>query len=145
MNNFLENCKLAVVEPSAAASQTTATSTTVDMLGFDTCTFLALLGDVTTTAVLTLTVHHSDAASSGFVATDLTTTFTAGATDADDKLLALEITYPVKRYLRAALTIGTANAVLGGVIAIQSNPSTGPVTQDATVIASSQSSIAATA
>ncbi len=134
--NFLKNNKLAVVQVAAAAAQTALTSDAVDMAGFDAVTFAALLGDVTTGSVLTLTVEHSDASGSGFVATTLSATFTAGATDADSKILAVELHKPTKRYARAVLTRTTANAVVGGIIAIQSAPSKAPVSQDATVIAS---------
>jgi hypothetical protein len=134
-----------VIEPSAAAATGTVTSTTVDMKGYDACTFLCKMADVLDTSVLTATVHHSDSSASGFAATDLTCTFTAGASDADDLLLALECTYPTKRYLRFVLTIGTADAALSGVIAIQTMPGQAPVTQSADVIASSQGVAPATA
>ncbi len=139
MNNFLENNKLCVAEAAAAAGQTTLTSDTLDMKGFDTVTFATLLGDVTDTSVLTLTIQHGDESdNSDMEATTATTTFTAGASDADSKLMAVELTYPLRRYARAVLTRGTADAVVGGIIAIQGNADAAPVTQDATVIASAQ-------
>lgn len=134
--NFLANNRLAVVEAAAAAAQTALTSDTVDMLGFQECTFAALLGDVSSGSVLTLTVHHSDESGANFAATTCAATFTAGASDADSKVLAVNIVKPTKRYLRGVLTRTTADAVVGGIISIQSQPRDLPVTQDATVISS---------
>lgn len=137
MQNFLANNKLSVVEAAATAAQTALDSDVVDMLGFDTATFIALLGDVTDTCVLTLTLQHGDEAGGGDMeSTGVAATFTAGASNADSKILAVEGHHPTKRYCRARLTRTTANAVVGGIIAIQSNPKVAPVTQDATVIAS---------
>ena len=58
--NFLMNSKLTRVEPAAAAAQTLLTSDVVDMKGFDAVTFIAFLGDVLDTSVLTLQVQHGD-------------------------------------------------------------------------------------
>jgi len=133
--DFLKANRLDVVEAAATAGTSTLTTDTVDMSNFDECTFIALLGDVTDTSVLTLTIHHSDDDSS-YNATTCAATFTAGASDADSKIIAVSINKPLKRYLRGVLTRATANAVLGGIIAIQSKPRDLPVTQDATVISS---------
>lgn len=133
--NFLTHNKLAVVEAAASAAQTTLDSDILDMANFGGVTFLALLGDVTDGAVLTLTVQHGDESGGGDMeSTTLAATFTAGASDADSKLLAVECYHPAKRYVRARLTRGTANAVVGGIVAIQSEPRNVPVTQDASVI-----------
>lgn len=137
MNNFLVNNKLAVVEVAATAAQTALESDVVDMNGFDTVTFLALLGDVSDGSVLTLTIQHGALADGSDMAnTGVAATFTAGASNADSKILAVEGHHPTKRYCRARLTRTTANAVVGGIIAIQSNPKVAPVTQDASLIAS---------
>ena len=133
--SFLKNNKLAVVEATAAAAQTALTSDIIDMDGWDSVTFIALLGDVSDTCVLGLNVEHGDAAAGGDMAdTTLNATFTAGASDADSKVLAVELHKPTKRYARAVLTRTTANAVVGGIIAIQSGPSVAPVTQHASII-----------
>jgi hypothetical protein len=62
--------------------------------------------------------------------------FTAGASTADSKVLALDVFKPRERYLRAVLERGTANAVVDGIIALQYCAKDKPTTQDATVIAS---------
>lgn len=134
--NFLSNNRLAVVEAAAAAGQTTLDSDVVDLAGFEGVTFLALLGDVTDGSVLKLTLQHGDESNgSDMESTDIAATFTAGASDADSKLLAVEGYMNTKRYARARLTRGTANAVVGGIIALCHQSKTRPVTQDATLIA----------
>ena len=135
--NFLANDKLTRVEPAAAAAQTLLTSDVVDMAGFDSLTFIAFLGDVLDTAVLTLQAQQGDQ-SDGSDATNLAgvlATFTADATSADNNMLALEVARPTKRFLRVTLTRATANAAVDGIIAVQSNPAEAPVVQDASVLA----------
>ena len=135
--NFLANQKLTRVEPAAVAAQTLLTSDVIDMKGFDGVSFVALLGDVSDTCVLTLQAQHGDQ-SDGSDATNLSgvaATFTAGATDADDNMLALEVFRPTKRYVRVTLARTTADAVVDGIVAVQSSPAEAPVTQDASVLA----------
>lgn len=136
--NFLKNNELAVVEAAGAAGQTALTSDIVDLEGYEGVVFLALLGDVSDGSVLGLNVEHGDQSGGGdMVDTTVNATYTAGATDADNKIMATEVYRPTKKYARAVLTRTTANAVLGGIIAIKYGPRKAPVTQDATVIASS--------
>lgn len=133
--NFLTDNKMAVVEGAAAAAQTALTSDIVDMAQFGGVVFAALLGDVSSGCVLTLNVEHGDESGGGdMAATTLSATFTAGASDADSKVLAVECYHPQKRYVRAKLTRTTADAVVGGIMAIQFEPDRGPVSQDATII-----------
>ena len=135
--NFLANSKLTRVEPGAVAGTTTLTSDVIDMKGFDAVTFIALLGDVTDTSVLTLQAQQGDQ-SDGSDAANLAgvlATFTAGPTDADDNMLAVEVARPTKRYVRVTLARATANAVVDGIVAVQSNPAEAPITQDASVLA----------
>lgn len=137
--NFLYDCKVVPVEPYAAAGQSTLTTDVVDMQGFDSVAFIAYLGDVSDTSVLTLTAKTNTANStSSPTPTTLaqTVTFTAGASNADDKLLVLDLHKPRDRYVFATLARATANAVLNGIIAVLYNADQKPVTQDASVIAS---------
>lgn len=133
--SFLKNNVLAVVEAAGAAAQTALTSDIVDCEGYDGVTFVALLGDVSSGSVLGLNVEHGDESGGGDMAdTTLSAAFTAGASDADSKVLAVDIHKPTKRYARAVLTRTTADAILGGIIAIKYGPVKAPVSQDATVI-----------
>jgi hypothetical protein len=131
----LKNNKVAVVEAAGAAGQTALTSDISDCKDFDAVTFLVLLGDVSTGSVLTLTVESGALANgSDMAATASVATYTASTSDADSKILACELFQPDKRYTRAVLTRTTADAVVGGIVAIQSHPRFGPISQDATVI-----------
>jgi len=135
--NFLANQKIARVENAAAAGQTTLTSDVVDMKGYDGVTFLALLGDVDNTSALVLQAQHGDESDGSDMANlaGVAASHTADATDADNNVLAVEVFRPTKRYVRVTLARGTANAVVDGILAIQSEPNEAPVTQDASVIA----------
>ena len=58
---------------------------------------------------------------------------TALADTDGNKCLVTDVYRPQKRYVRAVVTRGTANAVINGVIAIQYAPRLEPVATDATV------------
>lgn len=135
MNNLLNNVELVVVEAAAAAGTSTLTSDSIDTKDCTGVLFLAHLGDVTDTSVLGFAIHDSD---DDVTFDDLANplAFTAGASNADNKLLALEVVRPTRRYVRAVLTRGTANAVLNGITAIKFGVNHAPVTQGATVLAS---------
>jgi hypothetical protein len=137
--NFLHDAKILYVEAAAAAGTTELVTDVVDTTGFESIAFVVLLGDVTDTSVLTLTAK-TNSANSVSSPTPVTladpVTFTAGASNADNKLLVLDLHRPRDRYVFASLTRTTANAVVNGIIAILYNAAQHPVTQDAVVIAS---------
>lgn len=133
---LLNDVKVTVVEAAAVAATTALDSDILDMSGYEGVLFLAMLGDVSDTSVLTLAAQQNTANStSGMATLSGTATFTAGATDADSKVLALDVYRPRERYVRAYLTRTAANAVVGGVIAIQYGAGKRPVTPHASVIA----------
>lgn len=137
--NLSTDVKISVVADSAVAAQTAVTSSVLDMQGFDGVMFIALLGDVTATSVLTLTAKGNSASSTSSptpVTQAATAAFTAGASDADNKALVVDVYAPALRYIFAELTRTTANAVVGGIIAIQYRAGQRPTTHAASVIAS---------
>lgn len=136
--NLSKDVKVTVVEGAAAAGTTELVSDVLDMSGWGGVMFIALLGDVTDTSVLTLTAkgNSANSVSSPTPVSQGSATFTAGASDADSKVLLVDIYQPQLRYMFASLTRATANAAVGGIIAIQYQPASKPTTQDATVIAS---------
>jgi len=136
MINLLKESKLTRVNNAAAAGTTTITTDVIDMAGFDGCTFLAALGDVTDTSALELVAQHGDASDGSDMADVETATVshTADATDADNMLLAVEVMRPQKRYVRAKLVRGTANAVVDGIFAVQTNPAEAPTTHDSSTV-----------
>lgn len=139
MTSMLKNVKVTPVAASAVAAQTEVLSSVLDMQGYDGVMFIALLGDVTATSVLTLTAKGNTASSTSSptpVTQVATAAFTAGASDADDKALVVDVYDPALRYVFASLTRTTANAVVNGIVAIQYKAEYRPTTQAATVIAS---------
>lgn len=139
--NLSKDIKITVVEAAATAATTELVSDVLDMQGWSGVMFIALTGDVTDTCVLTLTAkgNSANSTSSPTPVTQASATFTAGATNADSKALVVDVydPDPAMRYMFASLTRTTANAVVGGIIAIQYQPHSKPTSQDATVIASS--------
>lgn len=137
--NLSKSIKITVVEAAAGAATSELVSDVLDMSGYDGVRFLARTGDVTASSVLTLTVKANSANSTSSpspVTQKATTALTAGASDADSKLLMVDVYKPTLRYVFASLTRADQNAIIGGVIAIQYGASVKPTTQDATVIAS---------
>lgn len=138
--NMLKDAKVSRVANAASAAQTAVTSAVLDMQGFDSVVFIALLGDVTTGSVLTLTGKGNSAASTSSPTPKVypgAPTFTAGASDADNKVMILDIQKPRDRYVFAELTRTTANAVVDGIIAIRYNSHERPlVDQDVSVLVS---------
>ena len=104
---------------------------------FDSVAFIALLGDVSNTSVLTLTVKSNPTSSDvGGTSEGATAAYTATATDADNKLLIVDVHRPTQRFVFASLTRTVADAVVDGIIAVQYNARDLPVSQPASVLAS---------
>lgn len=103
-----------------AAGTTDVNGAVIDFANVESARGLAILGDVTDTAVLALKFQSGDASDGGDfadVSGATTTPFTAGASNADLKILELTVTRPAaKRYGRFVLDRGTANAVLAAMI-----------------------------
>ena len=137
--NLSKDVKITVVSPAATAATSAIDSSILDMQGYEGVMFIALTGDVTATSDLTLTIK-GNSANHLTVPTPITqkatTLFTADATSADSKALVVDLYKPALRYVFANLTRATANAVIGGIIAIQYNSTNKPTTNDASVIAS---------
>lgn len=139
IHNLLNNTKITRIsaDGAGAASANPTKMTIVDMMGFDSVCFVAMMGNVLTTSVLTLRAAGATSNSSGAMALLTgTATFTAGATDADDNMLILDVVEPPFRYIECQLFHVTANGPFDGVLAIQYNAARVPTTQGSTVIAS---------
>lgn len=137
--NLSKGIKVTVVEAAAAAAQTELVTDVLDMSGYEGVMFIALTGDVTTASVLTLTVKGNSAnsvSSPAPVTQKATDAFTADGTSADSKALMVDVYKPALRYVFGSLTRTDANAIVGGIIAIQYGAKTKPTTQAASVIAS---------
>jgi len=126
--NMLRDCKITRVENSAVAGTSTLTTDILNMQGFDSVMFLALLGDVTDTSVLAFKAFGNDT-NDTVSPTEYSGSagLTAGASNADNKMLVLDIQKPRDQYVYATLARGTANAVVDGILAIQYNSAERPI------------------
>jgi len=137
--NLSKSMKVTVVEAAATAATTELVTDVLDMSGYEGVIFIALTGDVTSGSVLTLTVKGNSANSVSSptpVTQKASDAFTAGASDADSKVIMVDVYKPTLRYVFGSLTRTTQNAVVGGIIAIQYGAGAKPTSQDASVIAS---------
>lgn len=134
MHNLLPNVEFIVVEAAAAAAQTELTTDVIDTADCDGVVFVAHLGDVTTGSVLGFVADDSATGVGAWDDLEGPLAFTAGASDADNKLLILDVHKPERRYVRARLTRTTANAVVNGITAIKYGKRSVPVTQGDTVL-----------
>lgn len=136
--NLSKSIKVTVVEAAAAAAQTELVTDVLDMSGYEGVMFIALTGDVTVSSVLTLTAKANSANSVSSptpIVQKATGAYTATATDADSKVLMVDVYKPTLRYVFASLTRTAADAVVGGIIAIQYGATSKPTSQAASVIA----------
>lgn len=140
--NLLTECLITRVTNDAVAGTSDADSTVLDMTGYDGVLFVALFGDITTTAVIQLVAYENTASSTSSPAPTLVTggataPLTCGATAQDNGMLVVDVIRPSMRYVFARVHRTTANAVIDGVLAIQYRGKTPPpITQGATVLAS---------
>jgi hypothetical protein len=138
MMNFLRNNLVAHVAPDAtaattftlAAGTTDVNSSAVDTSGYMEATFVWIFGDNADTATFTGKIQGSTDGSTGWTdITGATTSFTAGASDTDNEMLAVAITSPLYRYVRAVSDRGVANTALNGLLCILGMPTQGEVAQ----------------
>lgn len=131
---FTENNKVTRVSDAVAAGTTEINSTGVAMDGFESVTFIVPFGAITAGGVQSVKAEQSDDDGSTDDYTDLEGSGITVADDDDNGVVILEIMRPMKRYVRCTVLRATQNSAIDGIIAIQSGPSTAPVTQDATTV-----------
>jgi len=137
MMNFLRNNLVQHVAPDAtaattftlAAGTTDVNSSSVDTSGYMEATFVWIFGDNADTATFTGSIEGSTDGTTFVAITGATTSFTAGASDTDNEMLAVAITSPLYRYVRAVTNRGVANTVLNGLLCVLGMPVQGEVTQ----------------
>src|SRR5512137_837557 len=131
--NLSKAVKVARVLNGVAAGTTEQSGSVVDMQGFEGVQFVALFGALTATQVTSLKVQQGTLAD-GSDMPDLAGSLHTALADADgNKCLVTDVYRPQKRYVRAVVTRGTANAVIDGVIALQYSARVQPITNDSTV------------
>jgi len=105
------------VEP-AAAGQTAVNGKTIDAAGFESVAFLVSFGAITAGAVTGIKIQAGDE-SDGSDMADIAGSAVSVPDSASNKgVWSAEIHRPTKRFLRAVVTRGTANAVVNGGFAL---------------------------
>lgn len=140
MHNLLKGVKISVLKaPTAAANNTAAFGTGVDMQGFEGVMFVCPITDCVNTGVGTLSAHQNSANSSSGAAaiSGASAAATSGADDdLNDKALVVDVFKPTDRYVLPKIVSATANIAFGNIIAIQYEAGAKPTTQAASVAAS---------
>jgi hypothetical protein len=122
----------------AAGNTDTQYGSIIDMSGFDGVMYVALVGDVTSTAVITLGERQATTNSNSAMTAVLGPAAQAAAnsTSQDNMALILTTHKPLKRFRQVTLARATANIVVDGIIAIQYTAKQAPTTHDATTVLS---------
>lgn len=140
--NLLKNVKIQeVLAPVAAADDTDSNSDRLDMANYEGVIFIVPITDSVITGVATLTIEQNTADSdTGMAAlSGATATATSAANDdLNDTVLIVDVYRPRERYVQAVVTSATANIAFGTMVAIQYGPKKAPITQPASVQASTQ-------
>lgn len=140
MLNFLKNNKIQeVLAPVAAASNIDSNSDRLDMQNYDGVIFIVPITDSVQNGVATLTIEQNAADSDAGMAALSGATATATSAVSDDlnnTLLIVDVFRPRERYVQGVVTSATANIAFGNMIAIQYRGRKAPVTQPASVQAS---------
>lgn len=124
--------ELSKASGAVAAGSTDVNGTGFAMAGYENIMFIACLGDVTATATLSMkaqTCTDSGGTSAADITGATTSTFTAGASDADNKFLVLDVIRPNGTFVRPVLDRSVANAVVENIIAIRYGYKKPPVPQ----------------
>jgi hypothetical protein len=113
---------LRLITPTAgAAGITTINSSVVDMQGFRNLLMIVAVGAITAGAVTSIKAQQGDSADLSDAA-DLEGTGQVIAVGDAEKIFAIEIVKPTKRYLKLVVSRATANAVIATAIAVLTDP-----------------------
>lgn len=132
LESLLEVCKIKKTSVAAVADVADITDgTIIDLANCDSVMGIAILGEVTAAAVVTLKAYCGDVANlSDGAYKSITATVTAAGNDTDNNMLVLDVVRPWKRYIRFDLVRDTQNSVVDSILAITYNHRNVPTTQD---------------
>jgi hypothetical protein len=137
MMSFLKECKILPVENSVAAGKATTVGEIIDTAGFGAACFIYKLGTVADAAVVTLKIYQDSDSAMGTVKelSGASAAIAATSSDSEQRLI-VDVIRPSKRYLRPTIVTADQNVEIDDAICILYNPDVIPVTQPATVDAS---------
>lgn len=137
LGSLLKDCKILKIEDSVAAGKAATVSDVVDTAGFQGACFVYKLGTVTDGGAVTLAIaQDTDSAGGTMAALAGATAAIALATSDSEQSLIVDVIMPRERYLQATLTTATENSEIDAGFCILYNPDVKPVTQPATIDAS---------
>jgi len=135
--NLHTDVKVTKVMNAVAAGTTDQQSSSVDMVGFTSVSFLASFGALAATAVTSCKIQYSDDDSNWSDYTDVDASDVTKSLDADDdgnKGVIISAVDFKHRYARLSIDRGTADAVIDCVFAIQAGAKEKPTTHCATTM-----------
>lgn len=136
--NLSTSTKLMRVSNAVTAATTAITSSAVDTKGFSGCMFTVAYGTIAATATNTVKAQQGsdDGVLDGY--SDLEgTSITVADTD-DNKIVAVDVFEPTKRYLKLVATRGVATTVIDGIFAQWYSPKILPTTHDTSTVVGSE-------
>lgn len=140
--SLFKNAKTVRHSNAVAAGVTVITpSAGIDMKGFETCTFHVLFGAIVAGGVQSIEVHQSSDDGVVDAYSALAGSNVVVGDDQDNKIAIVEVVRPQKRFLKCIVNRATQNSVVDGITAILTHPRAKPVTQDSTVMATSESHV----
>ncbi len=129
MENITKAAKITRVMNAVAAGVTEQNSTSVDMKGFESVTFILTMGAITAGAATSVEIETS---SDNSVFDELLGSGITIADDDDNQAFVLEVVRPQERYVRCTVHRATQNSAIDSIVALQTAPAVAPVTQPAT-------------
>ena len=137
--NFLKHVKcVRIMNTVAAGTGDTQTSSTIDMSGFDSVAVVAELGPVVDNAVATLRAQDGAQSNGSDAANISNASAVLTALSSSNTNLLVDVQRPQNRYLTVTLQRATQNITINGITAYLYNARSIPVTQPASVSASSE-------
>jgi len=127
------NWKVKRVINATAAGTTTINSTSVDMSGFESVTFLVAFGAIVAGAATSIKAQQSSDDTSF---NDLKGTAVTVADTDDNKVAILEVIRPLDRYVRVVVARATQNSTIDSAVAHQGRALEAAVSHDTTVLGS---------
>lgn len=135
MFNLSRASKLKRVSNAVAAGTSDINSSSVDMTGFDSVSFIVSFGAITAGAA---TNCHLETSSDDTNWDDLAGSAITVADDDDNQCVFLDLHTPRERYIRCVVDRATQNSVVDGIVALQYNAHVEPVTHDASTVVGSE-------
>ncbi|MGC9260912.1 MAG: hypothetical protein ACP5I8_12685 [Phycisphaerae bacterium] len=137
MSTILDKINIIRVASGAAAGVGTTYSAIVDMADYDGVVFVASLNTLLATSVVALQLQESATNTTGGMANvGSPATYTAPTGGTAAGTLVVDTDQPLLQYVRAQLSIATADSTVDAIWAIQYRGRIDPTTLDPTVLAS---------